>query len=451
MCTVFLLVICITGMPLVLRDEISNLLDDGLPYASAPDGTPNASLDHLAQISRQMYPGQIVISMFSDDDEPKIVVFMAPSWESYKANRNSMHWIRFDAHTAKVLKQSKPFDQDGQTFLELMLRLHKDLFAGLPGELFMGLMALLFVVAIVSGVVVYGPFMRKLDFGTVRADRSPRLKWLDLHNLFGVVMLAWTLVVGTTGFINELSTPLFALWQQTDVKAMLDPMRGKPTPDVAELTSPQAAFDTAKAALPDMTMTSIVFPGSPFGSPYHYLVWGKGREPLTSRLFSPVLIDARSGALVSVVKMPWYLRALELSRPLHFGDYGGMPLKIIWILLDLVTIAVLGSGLYLWLSRRASPLAEAEAELVASHAASSPAAVAGSRRMSAGATRQTSRHVWRWPGTLAILTAFGLLSALLGQGGIWWMLSWIALAAPLVVIAVCFQRRRANDVVAKPK
>jgi uncharacterized iron-regulated membrane protein len=277
-CTAFLLVVCITGLPLVVRDEISNWLDDGLPYASVPAGTPNVSLDRLADVSRQMYPGQIIISMFSDDDEPKIVVFMAPSWPSFKANRKSAHWIKFDAHTAQVLRQSKPFDQDGLTFLGLMLQLHRDMFAGLAGELFMGLMALLFVVAIVSGVAVYGPFMRKLDFGTVRSDRSARLKWLDLHNLFGVVMLAWTLVVGATGFINELSTPLFALWQQTDGKAMLDPMRGKPVPEVAELSSPQAAFDTAKAALPAMTMTSLVFPGSPFGSPFHFLVWGKGRR-----------------------------------------------------------------------------------------------------------------------------------------------------------------------------
>ena len=82
---------------------------------------------------------------------------------------------------------------------------------GFPGELFLGGMALLFVVAIVSGVVIYGPFMRKLDFGTVRTGRSRRLKWLDLHNLLGVVTLGWTLVVGATGVINELSTPVRAL------------------------------------------------------------------------------------------------------------------------------------------------------------------------------------------------------------------------------------------------
>ena len=49
--------------------------------------------------------------------------------------------------------------------------------------------------------------------------------------------------------------------------------------------------------------------------------------------------------------MPWYLRVLEVSRPLHFGDYGGTPLKVIWLLLDVATIAVIGSGIYLWLVR----------------------------------------------------------------------------------------------------
>jgi uncharacterized iron-regulated membrane protein len=64
-----------------------------------------------------------------------------------------------------------------------------------------------------------------------------------------------------------------------------------------------------------------------------------------------VLVDARTGELASAVHMPWYLRALEVSRPLHFGDYGGMPLKILWALFDLVTIMVLTSGLWLSLSR----------------------------------------------------------------------------------------------------
>lgn len=44
-------------------------------------------------------------------------------------------------------------------------------------------------------------------------------------------------------------------------------------------------------------------------------------------------------------------------------------------------------------------------------------------------------RIWRWPVAVAALTLFGLLAALLGQGGVWWVLSWIALAAPLLLIA----------------
>lgn len=371
-CTLFLLLICLSGLPLIFSHEIEDWLDDGLPYADVPAGTPNASMDRFVELSRKMYPGEIIVSIFIDDDEPKVAVFMAPSWQAYHANSKVGHWIRFDARTTQVLKQSKPLQEESLTFMGVMLRLHKDLFAGLPGELFMGAMALLFITAIVSGAMIYGRFMRKLDFATVRTDRSRRVKWLDLHNMLGVVTLSWGLVVGATGAMNELTTPLFALWQKTDVRAMLEPFKERGTPTEAQLSSVQAALDTAKAAVSGMTVFTVIFPGAEFGTPYHYLFWAKGQEPLTSRLFSPVVVDARTGALDGVVAMPWYLRALEISRPLHFGDYGGTPLKIIWALLDLVTIAILGSGLYLWLARRSSPVEMADVRLFESNSNIAP-------------------------------------------------------------------------------
>ncbi len=67
----------------------------------------------------------------------------------------------------------------------------------------------------------------------------------------------------------------------------------------------------------------------------------------------PVLVDALSAEVTDSRDPPWYLAALMLSRPLHFGDYGGLPLQLIWAVLDLLTILVLGSGLYLWLARGA--------------------------------------------------------------------------------------------------
>ena len=50
--------------------------------------------------------------------------------------------------------------------------------------------------------------------------------------------------------------------------------------------------------------------------------------------------------------------------------------------------------------------------------------------------------VWRWPLVLAVLTLVGLLSALLGGGGVWWGLSWAALSAPLLVIVRCIAKSK---------
>lgn len=349
--TVFLLVVCVTGLPLIFKEEIKDYIEGPLPYADLPADSPNISLDRVVAKSRALYPNHIVVAIFIDDDEPKLVVTMAPSWHSFNTNRNSKHLITFDAKTGEVLKQSKPVEQEAPTFLGVMLNLHKDLFAGPSGEIFIGAMGLLFVVAVISGVIIYGPFMRKLSFGAVRKNRSSRVKWLDIHNLLGATTIAWAVVVGATGVMNELTIPLFRQWMKNDVRAILAPFKGVAIDDQSILSSPQDAVVAVSGALPSSRVFSVVFPGAEFGSPFHYLIWTKGQEPLTSRLFTPMLVEAKGGALGGVVAMPWYLRALQVSRPLHFGNYGGLPLKIIWALFDVFTIVILCSGIYLWLSR----------------------------------------------------------------------------------------------------
>ncbi|MNQ32419.1 PepSY-associated TM helix [compost metagenome] len=362
-CTIFLLIICLTGLPLVFHHEIEHWLDDGKPLSNVPADTPPANLDKLVASALTMYPGEVVDYLFFDPDEPQVYVGMA---KTPGDGQVSGHAVRMDGRTGEVLLDGPLYTEDKFSFMGIMLALHVDLFAGLPGELFLGFMGLLFCVAIVSGVVLYGPFMKKLEFGTVRAARSTRLKWLDLHNLLGIVTLVWAFVVGFTGVINELSTPLFRLWQSTELVRILEPYKGQTVP--TQLASAQLAADTAKKALPGNEVSFIAFPGNAFGSPHHYIAWMRGDTPLTSKLNTPVLVDGKTGELTTVAKMPWYLTALEVSRPLHFGDYAGLPLKIIWALLDLITIVVLVSGLYLWIARRRATEARIN-ELVKKHQA----------------------------------------------------------------------------------
>jgi uncharacterized iron-regulated membrane protein len=250
-----------------------------------------------------------------------------------------------DARTTKVLGQSR-FDD---TFLGVMFHLHVDLYAGLWGKLFLGLMGLLLIVAIVSGVVLYGPFMRKLDFGTVRNTHAKRLKWLDMHNLLGIVTLVWLLVVGATGMINTWADLLLDYWRHTELSQMVAPYKGAAPP--ATLASMEQSVARAKAVAPGMKVAFVAFPGTAFSSTHHYGIFMRGDQALTSRLYQPVLVDAGSGEVADYRELPMYLKMLLISQPLHFGDYGGFWMKLVWALLDIATLIVLGSGLYLWFQR----------------------------------------------------------------------------------------------------
>jgi hypothetical protein len=193
------------------------------------------------------------------------------------------------------------------------------------------------------------------------------------------VTLAWALVVGLTGFIDELSSPLFGLYMRTDVAAMLRPWQQQKLPGEKELSSLQFALQTAHRATPGMAITSVVYPGSPFGSPHHYVVWAKGATPLMSRLFNPVLVDARSGSRLRTLPVDVEAKVTDPRAP---------------------------------------------------------------RRARSDRGIEHIMKVWTWPLAFAGLSLFGLLSALLGQGGLWWGLSWIGLGTPLVALSWLILRRK---------
>jgi uncharacterized iron-regulated membrane protein len=350
-CTAFLLLLCITGLPLIFKHEIDHLLHQEVEPAEVPPGTAKANLEKVVAAGLAKHPDRVVQFIVWDRDEPSVV--MLSIGKSYDSDPAQNEIVRVDAHTGQYL--DSPDFRRSLTYI--LYRLHVDMFADLPGKLFLGLMGLLFVVALVSGVVVYAPSMRKLEFGTVRHHRTKRVRWLDLHNLLGVVTLAWALVVGFTGVVNTWADVILKIWQFGQLSEMAGPFKGVPVPQ--KLASIEDSVQTAQRAVPGMIPFFVAYPGTPFTSSVHYAVFMRGDTPLTSRLLKPALVNAATGEFTDSRDMPWYVTALFVSQPLHFGDYGGMPMKIIWAVLDVITIVVLGSGLYLWLRR---PRVRREAE-----------------------------------------------------------------------------------------
>lgn len=349
-CTVFLLLLALTGLPLIFHHEIDHLLGDAPELRQMPADTPHLNLQQLVAKAEAHRPGE-VMQYFGWDEEDRngVIAIMA---KTAGTEPNLSHTFMLDARTGEAVEM--PSANGG--LMMVMLRLHVDMFAGLPGKLLLAFMGLLFIIAIVSGTVLYLPFMRRLDFGTVRQDKSTRVRWLDLHNLIGVVTLTWALVVGVTGVISACADLLIAAWRNEALSAMIEPYRD--APPLTRLAPASQLLDIAKRATPEMTPDFIAFPGTRFSSEHHYAVFMKGSTHLTSHLLTPVLIDATTLNVTAIAERPWYMDAMGMSQPLHFGDYGGMPMKILWAALDVLTIIVLGSGIYLWIVRRkaAKPL-----------------------------------------------------------------------------------------------
>ncbi len=349
--TLFLLLLCVTGLPLIFYEEIHALTRAPELNTARDTGTAQRYADIMSAATAAK-PGTVPLYLSWDEDprKPLVYAFLAPAVD---APNEQLETLQFDTRSGKHL-DAPPIDEG---VMALLLDLHTSLLLGLPGTLLIGLIGLVFIVALVSGVVVYAPFMRKLPFGTVRRSNSSRVRWLDTHNFVGIVTTGWVGAVAVTGFILAMETPITLLWQRDQLAELTAPYKDTATPD--KMVPVDAAIAAAQRAAPASGLSFVAWPGTKFSSHHHYLVALKGNTPLTEKLVRVALVDASTGNLTALRETPWYVTAAFLSAPLHFGDYGQMPLKIIWALLDAATIIVLISGLVLW--RRRAPMPQESA------------------------------------------------------------------------------------------
>ncbi|MBD9357129.1 PepSY-associated TM helix domain-containing protein [Methylomonas albis] len=342
-CTLFMLLLCLTGLPLIFAEEIDLALGRNIAVPERPDDQRQADVDAIVADALARRPGDTVQFLVGDAEEPDL---WSVRLGKTAASSDVSAFYLYDARNGEFL-HAVPLDSG---FINLMFRLHYDLFAGLPGSLLLGAMGLLLLASLVSGAVLYHYHMAKLPFGTVRRAGSSRLRWLDLHNLLGIATLVWLAVVGLTGVVNTVAEPIFQRWQDSELAAMLAPYQGQAP--VNGQGRAGAALAAALRAAPDMALSFMAFPGNEFAGPRQFVAFLQGNTPLTSQLLTPVLIDAATSEVLAQRELPAYVKALLLSKPLHFGNYGGLPLKCLWLVLDLIAIAVLISGVHLWLAQR---------------------------------------------------------------------------------------------------
>src|SRR3546814_19501843 len=132
-CTAFLLMLCVTGLPLIFAEEIGHL-SGAEPELTAPaPGAVPANLDSLIAKAKAEYPGEMPLFLGWYPDEPIVYVNLGPS----EATPPSGMLTPLFVASSGVLVPAPQFTEGVPYWIP---RLHPDMLAGLHGQLFHGVL-----------------------------------------------------------------------------------------------------------------------------------------------------------------------------------------------------------------------------------------------------------------------------------------------------------------------
>jgi uncharacterized iron-regulated membrane protein len=320
-------------------------------------------------------------------------------------------WIA-DASGKIVAEQNTPWSAF-QTELHTILHLPRAW-----GRFVVGLTGVALLSSLISGVLSHPRAFK--DAFAFRWGGSKRLQEADLHNRISVWGLPFHLVVSLTGAFLALTVIIvgglalatfkgdtrkaYALFQGPTVKD--DPRPAHKVIDVA------AILTSLKVRYPDGRATYLIVehPGEIGQHASGNIV----REGRLSR-GETVVLDADGKILgeVGYESGSVGLRLLSAMTPLHFGWFGGWPVKVAYLLLGLGLTTVTSSGVAIWLARRRDkgrPAPRWERIWIA-FVWSQPAAYAFSALVSLLSPRPTPVAVWGLATLTACALAFGAAPA----------------------------------------
>jgi uncharacterized iron-regulated membrane protein len=289
--------------------------------------------------------------MFPGDESPQPVAY----WQD-----DTGTWL---FATAENLAGSPQPPQAGLS--ELVNELHYSL--GIPaiGTWLMGVVSLLYGVALISGVVIHLPRLAK-DLFALRPGRNLKRFWQDAHNVIGVLSLPFHVVFAVTGALlclifvamMALNTLIFDGKLMAALPAAMDtyplrPAAGRDAP-LRSLADLQArAIDVAKEqGLADFTPAYLKLRLAGDASSEIEIT---GAVPRALAPLGAVALDASSGAVLRT-QLPGTRdtnhATLATLYTLHFGEFGNAAVQWLYFLLGIGGAFLFYSGNLLWIETR---------------------------------------------------------------------------------------------------
>lgn len=247
---------------------------------------------------------------------------------------------------------------------ELVNELHYTLGIPMAGTWLMGLVSLLYGVALVSGFVIHLPRLMK-DLFALRPGRNTKRFWQDAHNVIGVLSLPFHVVFAVTGAaLCLLAVTMMALnpliYNGTLMAASGAAMNTAPVLHKADDAKPMTPLAAWHARSIEVARSQGVTGFEPaylklaHAGDAHAVVEITGSSPHALG-GGAVALDATSGAVLST-QLPGHRDAnhatLAAMYSLHFGDYGNIVVQWLYFLLGLGGAFLFYSGNLLWIESR---------------------------------------------------------------------------------------------------
>lgn len=226
----------------------------------------------------------------------------------------------------------------------------------LPGLTLVGILGVLMAGLCVSGLLAHPRLFR--DAFRLRLKSGPRLAQADLHNRLSVWAFPFHLVIALTGAAIGLSLLVAAVFapvvNEGDTETFFDPIFGAKVEgrdEPAPLADIETALVNFAQAHPDTRAWVISF--------HDPVTAGQSAKILAYHprrlIFGDyVSFDAGGelGEWTGLSDGDIGQQVIASLYPLHFGSFGGLPVKILYGLLGLAACVVVASGLNIWLVKR---------------------------------------------------------------------------------------------------
>lgn len=336
--SLFIGFICLTGTIATVSHEIEWLID---PEVRATPVAGEEDWGRMWNAVGAAYPhGHIEgIGSYDRNNEPYFVRNASVVLAS--GERIDVH---VDPGTGRVTGAHR-----GTSFHSFMRALHYYLFA--PGAIpfyVVASMGIVLLISLTTGLITYKKFWRGF-FRMPRWRRETRT-WLgDLHRLAGLWSLWFVAIIGLTcvwyiaegaGLDLESKSPTAALPERAF----------SPGPDGAEVNRWTAI---ARSRMPGLAITGVHLP---YASGDPAIIQGQWRAWLVRERTNAVFIHPATGTVLgqrAAHRMPLGERIVHTADPLHFGNFGGLATKLIWVVFGLVLTGMAASGALIFVRRTA--------------------------------------------------------------------------------------------------